>query len=57
MKQLNIEERTNLTLITLGKTNSKTESSIVSLELSDLQDKNHIRMNTVFSTPELPMTT
>ncbi|CAB3981354.1 PREDICTED: uncharacterized protein LOC107342904, partial [Paramuricea clavata] len=58
MRQLNIEgKRTNLTLTTLGKANSKTESSIVSLELSDLQDENHVSLKTVFSTPVLPVTT
>jgi hypothetical protein len=58
LKRLNIKgKRTSLSLTTLGNANSKTESSIVSLELSDLQDKNRVSLKTVFSTPELPVTT
>jgi hypothetical protein len=58
MKQLNMKGKpTRLSLTTLGKANSKTESSIVSLELTDLQGENNISLETVFSTPELPVTT
>lgn len=52
LKQLNIKrKRTSLSPTTLGNANSKTESSIVSLELSDLQDKDRVSLKTVFSTP------
>ena len=58
MRQLNIEgKKTTLSLTTLEKANSMTESSIMSLELSDLRGENHISVKTVFSTPELPVTT
>ena len=58
MKQLNIKgKKTTLSLTTMEKAQSKTESSIVSLELSDLNGENLVRIGTVFSTPELPVTT
>ena len=58
MRQLSIEgKKTNLNLRTLGNANSKTESYIASLELFDLPDENHVSLKTVFSAPELPVTT
>lgn len=58
MKQLDIEgTKTTLSLTTMEKAQSKTESSIVSLELSNLNGENPVRVGTVFSTPELPVTT
>ena len=58
MKQLNIKgKKTTLSLTTMEKAQSKTESSIVSLELSDLNGENLVHIGTVFSTPELPVTT
>ena len=58
MKRLNIKgERTMLSLTTMEKANSKTESSIVGLELSDLNGKNTVAIKTVFSTPSLPVST
>ena len=48
MKQLNMKGKpTRLSLTTLGKANSKTESSIVSLELTDLQGENNITRSTI----------
>lgn len=47
MKQLNIEgKKTTLSLTTMEKAKSKTESSIVSLELSDLNGENPVRIET-----------
>ena len=57
MRQLNIEGKKTTLSLTLEKANSMTESSIMSLELSDLRGENHISVKTVFSTPELPVTT
>ena len=58
MKRLNIKDkRTALSLTTMEKANSKTESSIVSLELSDLNGENPVAIETVFSTPNLPVST
>ena len=56
MRQLDVTGRkTTFSLTTMEKVNSKTESSIVSLELSDLKGENQVRVETVFSTPKLPV--
>ena len=58
LTRLNVKgKRTTLSLTTIEKANSKTESSIVSLELSDLNGENTVAIETVFSTPNLPIST
>ena len=58
MKRLDIKgKRTALSLTTMEKANSKTESSIVNLELSDLNGEKPVAIETVFSTPNLPEST
>ena len=56
MKRLNVKgKKTTLSLTTMEKTNSKTESSVVSLELSNLNGEHPVVVETVFSTTNLPV--
>ena len=50
-------ELTCLSLTTLGKQNSPTECTIFKLEVFDLEEQNFVELPTVFSTPQLPVST
>ena len=48
-------KRTTLSLTTMTQEDRPVESSIVSLELFDLQEENFIDLPKVFTTPKLPV--
>ena len=50
-------EPTCLSLTTLGKQNSPTECTVFKLEVFDLEEQNFVELPTVFSTPQLPVST
>lgn len=57
LKRLNVKGKmTILALTILEKDNSKTHSSVVSLEIFDLQENHLIELPPVFSVTKLPVT-
>ena len=55
-KQLGLSgQQTTLSLTTMDKENSKTESLVVSLEVLDLEEENLVQLPIVFTRPKLPV--
>ena len=56
VKMLNLTgEKDVLNLTTLEKANSQTETLIVSLQVSDIEDKNVVELPVVYARPQLPV--
>lgn len=48
-------EQTTVSLTTLGKQNSVIECRVFKLEVFNLNEQNFVKLSTVFSTPQLPV--